>query len=259
MIPQLLTNRKQLGCIGGDWNCITEKIDATANPEAKISNVLKRVTKAFGMSDSFRTIHPKDKTFSRYYSDARGQGASRIDRQYHYGEMTIIEAKYLPLAFSDHLGLLVRISVPQSFSKLFCPKGRQSFRLRDEVVQDPKFQANLAESMISWQTTKAFGMDTMLWWELVVKPGIKKLGMYRGKELMKASREELNLLLVRQAYLNKKVKMGQSGKLGELRTVHKLIQLWYERECSKIKDQSRAKEYQESEKVTIYHHEIKNK
>ena len=180
-------------------------------------------------------------------------GTGRIHRQYYYGQMTLVEA------FSDHIGLLVRISFPQSFSKLFCPKGRQSFKLRDEVVQDPKFQANLAESMISWQTTKAFGMDIMLWWELVVKPGIKKLGMYRGKDLMKASREELNLLLVRQAYLNKTVKMGQSGKLGELRTVHKLIKLWYERECSKIKDQSRGIEYQESEKVTIYHQEIHKK
>ena len=92
-----------------------------------------------------------------------------------------------------------------------------------------------------------------------MKPGIKKLGMVRGKELMKASRDELNLLLVRQAYLNKKVKNGQIDKLGELRTVHKLIQQWYENECSKIKDQSRAKEYQESEKVTIYHHEIHKK
>ena len=125
VVPQLLTNRKQLGCIGGDWNCITDKMDATVNPEGKMSNVLKRVIKAFDMNDSFRTMFPKDQSFSRYYSDARGNGASRIDRQYHYGDITIIEAKYIPLAFSDHHGLLVRISVPPSFSKLFCPKRRQ--------------------------------------------------------------------------------------------------------------------------------------
>ena len=77
MVPQLLINCKQVGCIGGDWNCIVEKIDATVNPESKISNTLKRVIKAFDMSDSFRSIHPKDTIFFRYYSDTRGFGALR--------------------------------------------------------------------------------------------------------------------------------------------------------------------------------------
>ena len=37
------------------------------------------------------------------------------------------------------------------------------------------------------------------------------------------------------------------------------IQEWYEKKCSKIKEESRAREFQESEKVTIYHHEIHKK
>ena len=45
VVPQLLTNTQHAGCIGGDWNCITAKADATANPEAKLSNSLKRVVK----------------------------------------------------------------------------------------------------------------------------------------------------------------------------------------------------------------------
>ena len=45
------------------------------------------------MKDSFRSLYPKAKAFSRYYSDTRGQGATRIDRQYHFGEITIKEAR----------------------------------------------------------------------------------------------------------------------------------------------------------------------
>ena len=45
----------------------------------------------------------------------------------------------------------------------------------------------------------------------------------------------------------------------ELRTVHGLIQQWYQHQSEKIKNQSRATEFQESEKVTIYHHEIHKK
>ena len=142
VVPQLLTNRKQAGCIGGDWNCIVNKSDATVNPETKMSNTLKRVIKAFDMTDSFRCIHPKDKSFSRYYGDTRGHGATRIDRQYHFGSISIKEARYIPLAFSDHHGLIVRVSLPESISKIMCPKGRQAFRLRDEVIQDPIFQSN---------------------------------------------------------------------------------------------------------------------
>ena len=48
VVPQLLTNSRGAGCIGGDWNCIFEKSDDTAHPEAKLSNTLKRV-KAFGL------------------------------------------------------------------------------------------------------------------------------------------------------------------------------------------------------------------
>ena len=44
-VPQLLTNCKPDGCIGGDWNSIIDKVDATIHPEAKISNTLKRVVK----------------------------------------------------------------------------------------------------------------------------------------------------------------------------------------------------------------------
>ena len=99
--------------------------------------------------------------------------------------------------------------------------------------------------MIDWKNIRAFGMNTLLWWEVVVKPGIRKLGMQRGKQMSKDSRAELNLLLIRQAYLNKKVKQGITEHLMELTTVHSLIQGWYQKECEKVKVQSRASEFQE--------------
>ena len=123
VVPQLLTNSRQSGCIGGDWNCIEYKSDATANPETKISNSLKRVVKAFDLLDSFKTIHPKVQAYSRYYGDVRGHGASRIDRQYHWGEITIKEAKYLPLSFSDHYGLVISLILPDHLSRMLSPRG----------------------------------------------------------------------------------------------------------------------------------------
>ena len=82
IIPQIMVNRKTLGCIGGDLNCITSKQDATKNPEAKMSPSLKRLEKVFGWVDSFRHLYPGAPTFSRYYESRGVSGATRIDRQY---------------------------------------------------------------------------------------------------------------------------------------------------------------------------------
>ena len=55
----------------------------------------------------------------------------------------------------------------------------------------------------------------LLWWEYTVKPGIKKLAIDRGKEINKDKRSELNLILLRQGYLTRKVQRGVAGSLPE--------------------------------------------
>ena len=88
--------------MGGDLNSITEKIDATAHPAAKMSPSLKRLTPTFNWKDSYRHLHPSDTQYSRYFENTRGEGATRIDRCYHYGDIKINKASYKPVAFSDH-------------------------------------------------------------------------------------------------------------------------------------------------------------
>ena len=236
--------------------CITDKKDATHNPETKISKGFQRLAKLKDWKDSFRTLYPDTVAFSRHYENTRASGASRIDRSYHYGDLTVIEAKYLPLAFSDHFGLVVKYELPDALSRAFSPKSRQGFRLRPEVIQDSVFKARLGESMVTWQSVRGFGLDTVLWWEKVVKPGIRKLGLQRSKELSKEKREALNLLLLRQCYHTKKVQLGLSNHLAKLKTVHLLIEEWYSKESEKVQHQARVDEFQCNEKTTIYHHEI---
>ena len=75
--------------------------------------------------------------------------------------------------------------------------------------------------MMSWQRVRDFQEDsfrqlgTLDWWEMIVKPGIRKLGQVRSKEINQARREELNLLLLRQSYLTRKIVcLGQLNQLG---------------------------------------------
>ena len=51
-------------------------------------------------------------------------------------------------------------------------------------------------------------MDTLVWWDKVVKPGIRKLGIKRNKQLNIEKRETLNLLMLRQSNLSRKIQMG---------------------------------------------------
>ena len=96
ILPQLLINCKDRGCVGGDWNSIIQDIDATRNTSQKMSPSLKRLVKNFNWSDSFRVLYPKALTYSRYYDHNKyGEGATRIDRQYFWGDVAIKEAKYI--------------------------------------------------------------------------------------------------------------------------------------------------------------------
>ena len=58
VLPNLLTNSKNSGYIGGDFNCIIDKKDATNNPEQKMSRSLVRLKINQDWKDTFRSLHP---------------------------------------------------------------------------------------------------------------------------------------------------------------------------------------------------------
>ena len=132
IIPQLLVNKKDFGCIGGDWNCITEKQDATKNQTQKWSASLKRAIKTFEWTDSYRQLYRNDSVFSRYYtSNLHGEGATRIDRQYGWGkDLLIISAKYISIAFSDHLASVYCLKAPENLCKTLSPRHKPLFKAR---------------------------------------------------------------------------------------------------------------------------------
>ena len=184
-VPQLLVNCKTSGCISGDFNCITEKKDATRNPESKISPSLKRVIKAFSWSDSFRKLFPQSESFSRYYDNDRfGEGATRIDRIYHFGELVVREAQYVGVAFSDHLGLVIKFELPGNFGKLTSPKSRPLFKANPDIVKDQIFKSRLQEHFeLLYEVRINLNLDILTWWEDFVKPGIKRLLIKRGERI----------------------------------------------------------------------------
>ena len=127
----------------------------------------------------------------------------------------MLKANYIPLAFSDHHGHIVEIQLPDSLSRSVCPKSNSFFRIKSEVVLDLKFQSHLKEAMAVWTEIRSFGLDVLTWLENIVKPGIKKLALKHGKELNRIKKEQLNLLRLRQSFLNRKLFLGETWRLRE--------------------------------------------
>ena len=261
IIPQMMVNSRPTGIISGDFNCIIDKKDASRNTDNKMSPSLKRLSKAFSWNDSFRSLFPNSPCFSRYYvSDRFGDGATRIDRIYHYGEIGVKEAQYVGAAFSDHLSLVTKFTVLGNFERLLSPKSRPLFKANPDIVKDEIFKQRIGELFTLLREVRTnLNLDILSWWEDFVKPNIKKVLIMRGKEVAKERRGSLNLLLIRQAYLVRKVQQGNHQKLSDLKLVQAQIQNWYSVESEKVKLQSKVDEINEPENVRIYHHEIHQK
>ena len=86
--------------------------------------------------------------------------------------------------------------------------------------------------------------------------GGRSLLIERGKEMNNERAGQLNLLMIHQAYLNRKVQIGAINRLPELLHVKALINEWLAQECENLKIQSRIEEVETPDLVRIYHHEV---
>ena len=123
-----------------------------------MSPSLSRVLQTFSHSDCFRILYPDRVSFSRFYTAAGGGvGASRIDRSYKWGSITIQEAEYITIAFSDHMAHVVQLSIPD-ISNLQPPQSRPLFKISPEAVHDNIFKKRLKQEMEGWQLVRDRGM-----------------------------------------------------------------------------------------------------
>ena len=58
--------------------------------------------------------------------------------------------------------------------------------------------------MLEWNKVKDDGVEVLLWWEYLVKNGIKQLAITRSKEIKKQNMGRLNILKLWQINLTSK-------------------------------------------------------
>ena len=94
----------------------------------------------------------------------------------------------------------------------------------------------------------------MVWWDSMVKNGVKFLAKQRGIELNKERLGILNMLRLKQVYYTSQVQGNVPNSLTELLTINNRISKWYQDESEKIKILSNSEDLGLNEKVRIFHH-----
>ena len=70
------------------------------------------------------------------------------------------------------------------------------------------------------------------------------------------SEEALNALILKQAYLSRKISQGNLHCRTKLLTINDSIQNWYIKEAKKIKAKTRRHDILDSETASLYHYEL---
>ena len=61
-----------------------------------------------------------------------------------------MEIKHVGVAFSDLLAVVVKIRMPDIFSRVLCPRSKPHFKAKPEVVRDMVFNNRLKENFSAW-------------------------------------------------------------------------------------------------------------
>ena len=262
-IPNFLINSGRCGLIGGDFNCISAKIDCTANPDQKMSPNLKKLIPALAWTDTFRCLHPHLKTFSHFYNrnSADGQlsqGASRLDRSYSWGQTRVHSSNYTSVAFSDHLAHVVELSNSEMNHTIDdSPSYKPSFKISAEVTEDETFQSTLLDLVTEYRGFKD-ALPLLFWWDQLKKE-VRRAAKKREREMRKERQSELNLLMALQSFLSKKVQNGETSQIGNLKATQLKITEWFDKEAEKVKTFAKIDDMEQSEKVRIFHHDLRRR
>ena len=258
-IPNYLLYKKENGIIGGDLNSIVEKKDSLNYPEQKISKCFKKLIGLYNLSDSYRKLYPHSKMFSRFYTSKGVSGATRIDRCYTWGNLTVIDAEYLPVSFSDHFAHVVTF---ENFSETTNSKSKQKrrsiYKIKHHIVEDNDFQEKVKKEFPNWLSLQE-GLCPIFWWEEVVKPGIRSIALSRERELNAQRRRKIAALQFRMSFHLKRLKTSSAENLAanisNLERIKAEIKEFYQERAKIIIRQNKTEEFDMSDSTKLYHYE----
>ncbi len=193
--PLFIAESRNLPLVVGDFHCVQDALDTTANFRSKVCRPLADLLSTFPLLDCFRHFHPS----AREYTFRRpGVAPSRLDRAYVLGPLlSSVSAMRQLSSTSDHAALLVSFGTPLGVQMASPPPRSESYwKLNASILEEPDF-GPLFEA--EWQGVlgdRSLASFASAWWEEVVKPFFRYFCQRFSKMAAHRRRETRNFFQV---------------------------------------------------------------
>ena len=170
MFPRILAMQADLlPVLAGDWNCLLNAEDTTANFRDKFSKDLDNLVKAFKYRDSYRVLHPQTVEFTFYRASC---SPARLDRVYLPPQLlTSLQSVSHHPEVADHWSVHVELQL--GVARLQPPprNPRTYWKLNNTILQHESFLPQLRTLFRQLEEEQATFPDLADWWDEYAKPG----------------------------------------------------------------------------------------
>jgi exonuclease III len=167
-LPHLLRPNCTRTIIGGNFNSVLQPADTTGH--FNTSRALKEIVSGLALQDTWEQ-NPSQPMYT-YHSS---HGATRLDRLYMSADLLKHKtgAAIIPVAFSDHHSMTLRIQVNETD---VMPRRRQyRWKMDPLSMHDVILSGEIRTAMAQWRLSQRFYTDTAQWWERCVKTHLPRL------------------------------------------------------------------------------------
>ena len=163
--------------VAGDYNCVTrrEDVEGGVGYQTKKCEVLKNLVLCEKFVDAFLHLHSDKQEFTFHRP---GKAKSRLDRYYVSESLAegIEEVDHIP-SLSDHFGVKMKIKMNINIAHFERKKDFTYWKLNNQILEDDEFMPSFRCLWAHLVKNENKYNDVADWWDLYVKPEIKKFSI----------------------------------------------------------------------------------
>jgi hypothetical protein len=151
-----------------------------------MSKSLNTLITGMGLVDVWNT-HQQRPAYTHYSTN----GAARLDRIYMTGMLSTRKqgAKLIPAAFTDHLAVVLSLSITVSTPT----QRRFLWRMNITLLDDTSFQPLLQAQWLKWRREARYYPSKLMWWDRHVKRRLRQVFLREGAKRNREKRDLENL------------------------------------------------------------------
>ncbi len=175
----------------GDFYCVQDSLDTTANFKSKFCRPLGDFLNTFPFLDAFRHFHPSAREYTFCWP---GAAPSRLDRAYIPRALlaSVVSVSHLETT-SDHAALVVSFA-GSPLGQRTPPSPETYWKLNSSILTEPNFGPRLAEEWQELCDDRLAGLAALNGWEGYAKPFFRDFCQRFANMVAHRRRETRNFL-----------------------------------------------------------------